>query len=301
VSLFKSDKNSINTTKEKRFILNLFGKQLVDIMKHYKVVLGGGALTSLFTRTNIKDFDLFVSDEATYHAVCKDIGSLSYLVVKDVFDSDKVTKIPKVDILFESDNAKSFKVQVDKSLDMKRILSGYGVGFSIELNDNSIQLQVVNPQLSRSFEIFDKFDFSVCKATFDFESEEFDLDPSFLVDISRKELHYNPQCSCPWGAVFRLHKYLKKGFTVSSSELLKIILSVRDVKMNTLEDFLNSLIVVNDYDLKSHLESIISEKDLTETIDIESIFEWIEDYNINGKYVPSKYDVKNKEVYHDII
>lgn len=101
---------------------------------------------------------------------------------------------------------------------------------------NRIKIQTIyfkyfdNPE-----QIFDTFDFTVCMAAFDFKTEEFVLHKDFLKHNVSKMLRFNSNTAYPIVSALRVDKYKKKGFSISKSEYLRIILSVLNLKINNYE------------------------------------------------------------------
>lgn len=276
MNLFKKNNNAMNTTREKEFILSVLG-DLVKLFKKYKAILAGGCITSIFSKSVINDFDIFVDSDEVYKALHKELINLSSSIQSE--------------LVFESDNACTFKIPLDE-FKLNRVNCSYGIGFTLVINEQEVIIQIINPLLSSTKDLLSKFDFTVCMGMFDFNTQEFTFDERFLIDLARKELHYNPNCSTPFGAMFRMKKYLDKGFTISPAECMKIILSCRNVKINTFKDFVESIFVIPDTRLKAHLEALCSDNDgklLEEDFSVETALEWIEDYLVRGPYIPDKY------------
>ena len=295
MNLFKKPEVAINTTKEKKFIMSVLGDQLTTLFKNYKAVLAGGCITSLFSRTDINDFDIFVDSSETYEALCKQMMELSKTpptLIDDAFRNTTPKPIPITNMIHESPNARTYNVKTENSIELRRIECTYGIGFDLGINENEIKVQIINPILNSTKDLLSHFDFTICMSSFDFGSGEFEFDPRFLVDLSRKELRYNTECRSPFGSFFRMKKYLDRGFHIDPSECLKIILSCRKVSINTFSDFADAIFTVPDTRLRSHVEALIYDggKELAESeFNTETALEWIEDYIINGPHVPKEY------------
>lgn len=102
---------------------------------------------------------------------------------------------------------------------------------------NGIKIQTIYFKYFNSpKQIFDTFDFTVCMAAFDFETEEFVLHKDFLKHNVSKILKFNSNTAYPIVSALRVDKYKKKGFSISKSEYLRIILSVLNLKIDTYEE-----------------------------------------------------------------
>lgn len=84
--------------------------------------------------------------------------------------------------------------------------------------------------------IFENFDFTVCMAAIDLDTEEFFLHDDFLKHNSQRFLRFNPKTRFPIASAIRVMKYLKKGYTIGNGEFLKVILASRLPALNSWDD-----------------------------------------------------------------
>jgi hypothetical protein len=84
--------------------------------------------------------------------------------------------------------------------------------------------------------IFDTFDFTVCMGAFDFEKEEFVLHEEFIKHNAQRILKFNENTAFPIISVLRIQKYRDKGYNISKSEYIKIILSCIILNINNYEE-----------------------------------------------------------------
>jgi len=84
--------------------------------------------------------------------------------------------------------------------------------------------------------VVDNFDFSVCKAVYNLDSEEFYFDDNFFVDLAARRLSIGSGTRFPLMSVIRTKKYLDRGFTISRNESLKSLLMVSKLDLSTLEE-----------------------------------------------------------------
>jgi hypothetical protein len=85
-------------------------------------------------------------------------------------------------------------------------------------------------------DIFETFDFTVCMAAFDFETEEFVFHPQFMQHNSQRILKFNSNTAFPIVSLLRVQKYKDKGYTISKPEFLRIALICMNLKINTYEE-----------------------------------------------------------------
>ena len=281
-----------NTFKEREFIKRLLGNDIYWLLRDCNAALAGGCLTSLFTNQPINDFDLFFSTEDDFNKFC------SFL------NSQKTVIFSKMEKVCETDNAITYNGTVKDEIILKRITATYGVGFDLDINETGVTLQAIRPSLIKyDSDLLNTFDFSVCRALYDFKSEVFKFDSQFMVDLARKDLHFNPECRLPIGSLFRMQKYILKGYTIEPAEVLKIALCISETEIKTNKDLIDIIEVVPSTTLRSHIENTIINPTVGETqIDTvynkEDICNTIDDYVLYGQYLPEKYKQRIKDAEH---
>jgi len=87
-----------------------------------------------------------------------------------------------------------------------------------------------------SEEIFGTFDYTVCMGAFDFKTEEFILHEDFLKHNSQRVLRFNSDTAFPIVSLIRVQKYMDKGYTISKSELIRVVLTCMNLNINTYEE-----------------------------------------------------------------
>jgi len=106
----------------------------------------------------------------------------------------------------------------------------------------NIKIQAIYFQyFENAEEIFDKFDFTVCMGAFDFSTEKFVLHKDFLKHNVSKILKFNANTSYPIVSALRVDKYKKKGFSISKSEFLRIMLSILNLHIDNYQDLRNQM------------------------------------------------------------
>lgn len=101
------------------------------------------------------------------------------------------------------------------------------------MNDGKTIQLIFFDYFENAEEIFKNFDFTVCMGAFDFESEEFVLDESFLLDNVRKRLIFNSHTRYPIVSLIRTEKYRQKGYEISKNEMFKIVFAIMALDIKT--------------------------------------------------------------------
>ena len=96
-----------------------------------------------------------------------------------------------------------------------------------------IQLVIMPSMITDSIDkLLSQFDFTICMGAYDFKDEKFILNENFLPDLSRKELKFNVDAKYPLASLFRIRKFLKRGYKISGTEIIKIGLSINNLKID---------------------------------------------------------------------
>lgn len=225
-----------------------------QICKIPHVFLCGGALTSIFSNSPIQDFDLYFLNKHGFNELESYLGS-----------------VRNVKLILTTDNAKTFKKEIN--------------------NTKSIKIQLIKKPIvfEKSIEsILNVFDFTVCQAGFDFDKKMFVSHDDFLLDLAKKELVFNIQSGSPLNSLFRLKKYLSKGFTITNKELLKIGLTLNKLDLSNKDLILENLAGLGSTEIKTVTSKLNSDGEI-------NVPEILGDF-LDGKFEPKLLDkVDNEE------
>ncbi|MGG0793772.1 hypothetical protein ABE137_07170 [Brevibacillus laterosporus] len=113
---------------------------------------------------------------------------------------------------------------------------------SILLLKNSLHIQLIHDRVYESpKEIFKAFDFTVCMGCYDFDTDSFILHEDFLRHNAQRQLTFNPDTLYPVVSALRVQKYEDKGYEISKTEFLKIMLSCMKLEINSYDELKNHL------------------------------------------------------------
>lgn len=199
--------NNQDFDKEALLLKKYLYSDILEVFQKNHVYVAGGAITSVFSGTKINDYDVYFKDKESRDAVLE-------------FFNDKSNGVTKV---CSSVNAATYNTPLA-----------------------TIQLILRDEYISKTTEeLVNKFDFTVCQAGFCFQQDEFYLAPRFLQDLSGKKLVFNLTCMNPLSSLWRTYKYVNRGYSIESTEVIKIAFVIAE----HLKD-------VNNYaDLKKMLDS----------------------------------------------
>lgn len=188
-------------TEEKK--LSRYLSDYKDLFKISNAIIAGGSITSLFTNTEINDIDVyFRNKEDLSRFLC---GAFS---------------------------KECGWLQLMHMTDRSVLLSDHS-GLKIQL--------IVYKFFDSPKEVFDAFDFSVNMGAYDFKVGGFVLDERFLRHNSQRYIEINTKTDYPLISVLRVDKYREKGYRISKPQLLALLMSVSDLKMENWLDVVDQI------------------------------------------------------------
>lgn len=190
-----------------------------DFLKAHKCMLAGGALTSILTKKEINDFDIYFKD--------RDSFILSLMDVRNIKDSLPLEDFPdSVDIYSQHLDAYDFHYvcHTEKSVTFKP-------KYSEEL------YQFIHQNFYKDVsEVFNDFDFTINMIGYDFELDEITVHPEAMLHLSQRILVTNSGTKYPLISILRTNKYQERGYTISKKEMIKLLLAVNKLEINSYED-----------------------------------------------------------------
>lgn len=167
--------------------------------------LAGGALTSTFSNNPIRDYDLYFPDEESFKST-----------VKDLYGEEEG------EIISRWHQPEMWCVDITSR--------------SITFVNGGAVYQLMHFKWFKSAqEIFDSFDFTACMGAYSFANKDLILDDRFLPDLARRQLVFNKGTAFPLASAIRIGKYLKKGFSITQREHLKVLSAILFKNINSWE------------------------------------------------------------------
>ena len=125
--------------------------------------------------------------------------------------------------------------------------------------------------------IIDQFDYSICMGIYDIKQRKFILGETFLEDIARKELRYNIG-RYPLASLFRIRKYLQRGYYISGTEIIKIGLAINNLNMRTYGDLKVQLQGIDTLFLRELTDKLLSDEYSEKEYDFMEFIDMINEY-----------------------
>lgn len=190
-----------------------------DFLKAHKAMLVGGAITSILTKKEIDDFDIYFKDRESFLLSLLDIRGLKHKLPVDEYPDD-------VEINFQYLDQYDFHYiyHTEKS-----------ITFNPKYSDTLFQL--IHQNFYKDInEVFNDFDFTINMVGYDFELDEVVVHPDAMLHLSQRILVTNSGTKYPLISVLRTNKYQERGYTISKKEMIKLLLAVNKLEFNYYED-----------------------------------------------------------------
>jgi hypothetical protein len=269
------------------------------------VLVTGGSITSMLMGDEIKDFDIYFKTQETTKAVaeyyCKkfiDLNKDYYAIPKvEVGDDGRVEiKVQSQGIVEEegaqdtpeglyeselgeggSDAIADYILKPQASDEVKEKERYRPVFLSANAITLSDKIQLVIRFYGNADEIHKNYDFEHCKNVYNYATDELILKASAMESILSKTLLYTgslyPICS-----LFRMRKFIDRGWRISAGEILKMAWQVNELNLNSVsvireqltgcdQAYMNHLIVTMNQGLKENPDRKIDSLYIVELVD----------------------------------
>lgn len=180
---------------EKNLIKKTIGEDVYDMLKDMKVVLAGGAITSIFSGAEVNDYDLYFTDK-------EDLSRL----VAEVFGVSEEGYISPFDLIVKFATNRSM-LCIDKYSKNK--------------------LQFIHYKIFKdAHDIFNSFDFEHVMGAFDFATEEFVFHDNFFKSLAQRNIVFNPNTDFPIVSLTRVQKYKERSYKISEAQMLRVAFTI---------------------------------------------------------------------------
>lgn len=206
LSLIKELELEIEFKKEEYKLLNLLTESEKKILKKNNVMVCGGAITSIFSGVPINDIDCYFRSKEDCNNTFTELKNIGLKT----------------------------RIRTANAVTLESLLG------------KDIQLICLEDYFQESPEkVYEQFDFTMCMAGYDFANGCFSFSNQFLKHLSQRTLVYNTKAHHPINSIIRVNKFKERGYQISKTEYLKIILSLTRIKLDTYGDLLGQLNAVS--------------------------------------------------------
>ena len=114
------------------------------------------------------------------------------------------------------------------------IFAKTGNAITIKAGDGKI-FQFITAITGIPESVIKQFDFTVCMCAYDPGISVYIMHKDFLPDLAARQLIVNPCANYPLASIMRIPKYLKKGFSISGIETVKLSLMATEADVSTMD------------------------------------------------------------------
>lgn len=250
-------------------------KDLYEILRRYNVILAGGFLSSIFSGSPINDIDIFFHDQDDFDG-CIDELKQVHLDADQKADIKETKNVLSINLTSLEDG--------DYATNIASILNNNGLHLHRDFtyNNQKLNIQFIKPEVicGNVEDILDSFDFTCCAAAYHFRDEEFAFHPQFFYGISNKKLILTSKHSSNrLGSLTRVSKYIKKGYSISPTQLMLLALSIND-QNDTIQDALDSLSNTS-YEIGNFIQILKHSKHSKKQFDYNTLYDILEEHGVN--------------------
>lgn len=225
-----------------------------QLLTKHNGFVSGGAITSVFTRKPINDIDIYFPSSEMREAFQKELNpGYQYKNNTDFSKTSDMKKDAqkKAQVVFETENAISFWLR-DKKYQIIKAFNGI------------------------PSDVFDKYDFTINMGAWIPSEDTFEIHENFFEHLAERRLVINLGTEYPISTVVRMFKYQKKGYIISGTEVIKIVLFCHHLKMISLRDLKRQLHGIDTLFLKPLTDYIDKADNGDQPYDYEKIINLLE-------------------------
>jgi hypothetical protein len=269
----------MKTSSELNKIKSLVSEDVWDIFRECNVIIAGGAITSTFSNKDVNDVDVYVRNKYDFAKFIMAVYASNHALIP--------ANMTNRSILFR-----------DKA------------------TQQDVQL-IVYKYFPTVDDIFNDYDFTINMGALECNDDKFTFHDDFFKHNAQRYLQFHTGTAYPLISALRVQKYIDRGYTISKSQMLRLLLTISQLSIATwdqLKDEIGGMYGLNMDDVFpeneefsldkaiSVLDEIVSDskfKTVFSTIEKSEIFDkFFPEYNYDGIYAKDKF-FKNVAVMPD--
>jgi hypothetical protein len=236
--------------QEKKLLVRLMRYPgLINLLKHTRAMVCGGAINSVFSKRKICDYDIYFRNQTDCTEFQKGLLELHY----------KDTDLLAFESINETANASTYKCQIRPKM-IVQVISA--------------------PEMFKDCPdgVFQLFDYTVCMGAYDFAINDFILHEKFLEDIEKKKLTFNAGTLFPICSLYRSIKYQRRGYRLTGVSTITMSLAIQALQMKNYHDLKRQLMGIDTLILKDLTDKWSTGELADKEYDAQEAIKIIEDY-----------------------
>lgn len=159
------------------------------------------------------------------------------------------------DIYFNTENAyKEFLLKIPSEYKLEWSTDN---AKSYKIGKETFQLISKASFMGEPKDILSLFDFTICMGAFSFKETKFYLCDKFLKDLSCKELIVNIKGFYPLATLFRIRKFLHRGYKISGCNIIKLGLLINKLNISNYKELREQLLGIDTAFLKGLTDELM--------------------------------------------
>lgn len=237
------------------FTKSIKNKEIRNLVKE-STLISGGCIASMCLNEDVNDYDLYFTDKETCSKVAQ------YFV--DKFVKNAGNNAPKISVTDDDRVIITITSSgVAHYIQNSKTKSNYEPIFitsnAITLNN---KIQLITRFYGDAEEIHKNFDYVHATNYWLSSTRKVYTNPKALESLLTKELKYIGSLY-PVSSIFRLRKFIKRGFYINTGELLKIMWQVSKLDFEDMEVLKDQLLGVDIAYFSNLIDSLKSKQDIT--------------------------------------
>jgi hypothetical protein len=193
---------------ELKQLQKLMGDDLWGLLADNDCLIAGGACTSVFTNKPVNDIDVYFRSKEAYQNVMLEV----------------------------------YGVNSDYSIPMREALVCHCTNRSTLLQSDDQDVQFIAYKFFPGHgDIFNSYDFTINMCALNMKDEAFRMHPNFIKHNAKRYLQFNPATDYPLISAMRVDKYRERGYTISKSQMLRILLAVNKKNIDSWEKLIDEV------------------------------------------------------------
>ena len=120
--------------------------------------------------------------------------------------------------------------------------------------------QIIKIYTGTPKDVIAKFDFTVCQAAWS-EQDKFTFGDGFFHHLAQRRLVVNVGTEFPISTLFRVRKYLRRGFTLSGIESIKLGLAIQKLEIKTTKELRRQIMGIDTLFLRELTDALKSDEE----------------------------------------
>ena len=184
-------------------------------------------------------------------------GFIAGGAVTSVFCSSHINDF---DLFFPDKAALEKAIAVDFMQAAKKDGKTVETDSALSLMVDNHRLQLIKAVMGTPEEIINDFDFTICQGAFHLE-RGFIFNDDFFQHLAQRRLVFNIHAKFPICSLYRTRKFIKRGFSLSGIEAIKLGLCIQALRLDTYKDLRAQLMGIDTLFLKDLTDSLRGEEE----------------------------------------